>query len=89
MKSTNSHGNTAKEVRKWLRSQKMKTDVATVERVGAALRKTQAENERDVARSKEIERETGRAATFDGRGAVEPRVRALMERKLAERDRRR
>lgn len=85
MKSTNTLGNDDRGLRKFLRSQKIQPNVANMERIGRELRRTDAQNAALVARSKERARETGAPVTFDAKGAVEPRVRALMERKLRER----
>lgn len=61
---TNSAGNTAKDVRKFLRKHGVAPNVAMVERIQREVSRTQSQNERVVA----IHKELGGPATVDSRG---------------------
>ena len=76
-KSSNSHGNDARGVRRFLRSIGMKPNAANTERMGKELRRTESQNE-------QVQRE-GKERGFglrDEKGDVIARRRAEVQRSL-------
>ena len=86
-KSSNSHGNDARGVRRFLRSIGMKPNAANTERMGKELRRTESQNETHEKIAKEIERERGVSGLHDEKGDVIARRRAQVQRSLDARKR--
>ena len=79
---TNSHGNTNRDIRKFLRETGVKANVANVERIGREVRRTEAQNEQ----AEKFAKERGDQLS-DERGPVEQRIRERVQRELRERGR--
>jgi hypothetical protein len=93
-KSSNSAGNTNRDIRKFLREQGVKANAANVELIGREVRRTEAQNEQMDRIGREIARETGHSGLVNrqgqdaGKAARERTKRALSARERQERIRR-
>ena len=74
---SNAHGNTGRDIRKFLRENGIKPTIANVERIGREVRRGESANERVESEAKERGE-----PTRDAQGPVEPRVRAHVQREL-------
>lgn len=81
---SNSHGNTSRDVRRFLRSVGVKPSVDNVERIGREVRRTEAQNERQEV----LGREMG-LGPRDGGGDVKSRVERQVRAEMARRKKRR
>ena len=82
---SNSHGNTARAVRRFLREHGVKPNAANVERIGRELRRTESQNDQTQSIHREMQREYGIPSTVDAKGDVKKRAKAAVKRELKQR----
>lgn len=79
---SNSHGNSDKQIRKFLRENGVPPTMANVERIGREVRRTEAQNERVERIHKELEAQGKAARLSDEKGDVIRRVQESLRRKM-------
>ena len=83
---SNSHGNTDRALRKWLRQMGLKTSVANVELIGKEVRRTESQNDQVDSIGREQARARGESGLYDKKGDAIARRKRAMKKHLKERD---
>jgi hypothetical protein len=84
---SNAHGNTAKDIRKWLRQIGVKPTLSNVERIGREVRRGESRHEQIQKTNEQVAKELGHSGTVTPTGHDAHKVvREIVKRELDKRD---
>lgn len=87
MAMSNAHGNTKRDLMRFLRANGIAPNVSNVERIGREVRRTESQNRAVEQRHKELEATKGIASTRDEKGDVHARVKRAVKASIQKRSR--